>query len=418
MARYDKHTWVDGELITALLMNHHEEALKNFAENIIDIQNIEDKIDASVLHIVPDSLRIVRYDELTDWDHTGIDKNAAQATARINIDAAALQSLASEYNIHKTYAVGDYCSYNNKLYCCKVAIGNINSQEFEVSNSMEVNGDTIWSTWMSEVSENPNEPTSYQLNLSLNGATSTDLISITNITAFNNDLTITANNNQLKLTYYGENDPGSVIITGILYHTGINNGTITIEAGETSKVQTPAVTNTWNSAQWDEVILTDKLITLAGKTQLVTTSSNGLMSSSDKSKLDEFLTASNYALKTEIDGIYKYIGSVSSVADLPSTEVEAGDVYNVVSDGMNYAWTGTEWDALGTSFTLPTATSDTLGGIKIGNGLSIDSGGAVSVTPGSGLPAVTSADNNSQLMVINGQWELVTLYESAAGHYF
>lgn len=32
---------------------------------------------------------------------------------------------------------------------------------------------------------------------------------------------------------------------------------------------------------------------------------------------------------------------------IPSDAFDNGNVYNVLSDGMNYAWTGTEWDALG-----------------------------------------------------------------------
>lgn len=43
---------------------------------------------------------------------------------------------------------------------------------------------------------------------------------------------------------------------------------------------------------------------------------------------------------------YHYKGSVNSVNDLPES-AEVGDVYNVIATGMNYAWTGTEWDALG-----------------------------------------------------------------------
>lgn len=44
---------------------------------------------------------------------------------------------------------------------------------------------------------------------------------------------------------------------------------------------------------------------------------------------------------------YKYKGSVATYADLPSSGQEVGDVYDVQTDGMNYAWNGTSWDALG-----------------------------------------------------------------------
>ena len=55
--------------------------------------------------------------------------------------------------------------------------------------------------------------------------------------------------------------------------------------------------------------------------------------------------------KSEIDGkvssVYKYKGTVATYGDLPDTDLTIGDVYNVESDGSNYAWTGTEWDKLG-----------------------------------------------------------------------
>lgn len=52
-------------------------------------------------------------------------------------------------------------------------------------------------------------------------------------------------------------------------------------------------------------------------------------------------------------GVYKFKGTVTNYSDLPSTNNQVGDVYNVSSlDGMNYAWTGTDWDALGASVDL------------------------------------------------------------------
>ena len=84
----------------------------------------------------------------------------------------------------------------------------------------------------------------------------------------------------------------------------------------------------------------------AAKTN-ATTATAGLMSAADKTKLDAFGDASTYALKSDITAMYKYKGSVATVADLPATNNTAGDVYNVEATGMNYAWTGKDWDALG-----------------------------------------------------------------------
>lgn len=88
-----------------------------------------------------------------------------------------------------------------------------------------------------------------------------------------------------------------------------------------------------------------------------TTTAKGLMSSADKTKLNGFSSADNYALKSEIVGMYKYKGSVATVSKLPSTGNTAGDVWNVEDGGMNYAWTGTAWDSLGEIFTITSITN-------------------------------------------------------------
>lgn len=59
----------------------------------------------------------------------------------------------------------------------------------------------------------------------------------------------------------------------------------------------------------------------------------------------------------KLTGVYSYKGSKNTYADLPSDAIE-GDVWNVVAAngnipaGTNYAWNGTEWDALGGSIDL------------------------------------------------------------------
>ena len=85
---------------------------------------------------------------------------------------------------------------------------------------------------------------------------------------------------------------------------------------------------------------------------VATASSNGLMSKADFSKLAAFGEASTYALKTDITGLYKYKGSVASYDKLPTSGQTTGDVYNVETDGQNYAWTGSAWDSLGGIFTI------------------------------------------------------------------
>ncbi|MBQ8094880.1 MAG: hypothetical protein IJ242_15105 [Clostridia bacterium] len=84
----------------------------------------------------------------------------------------------------------------------------------------------------------------------------------------------------------------------------------------------------------------------------VTQSAAGLMSATDKAKLDAFGSADTYALKSDITNVYRYKGSVAKVEDLPNTGNTPGDVYDVQERGINYAWTGTAWDPLGELFAV------------------------------------------------------------------
>lgn len=90
---------------------------------------------------------------------------------------------------------------------------------------------------------------------------------------------------------------------------------------------------------------------------------NGLMSSTDKKKLDGFLSASSYALKTDLAGLYKYKGSITS-ASLPTANQIVGDTYNLTDAseygpaGTNVAWTGEAWDALGGLLVINSLSND------------------------------------------------------------
>lgn len=69
------------------------------------------------------------------------------------------------------------------------------------------------------------------------------------------------------------------------------------------------------------------------------------------------------ALKSELSSVYRFKGSVTNFASLPAGENEAGDVWNVEAGGMNYAWTGTEWDALGESFQIESISNEEIDAI-------------------------------------------------------
>ena len=146
-------------------------------------------------------------------------------------------------------------------------------------------------------------------------------------------------------------------------------------------------------------------------------------------KADVATTLSGYGItdaytKTEVDSklsaVYKFKGTVESIDSLPSSGNTVGDVYNVEDTGANYAWTESGWDKLSetidlsgyatktelnnkvdkvtgkglstedytstekqklaglSNYTLPTASSSILGGVKIGDNLSIDANGVLS----------------------------------------
>lgn len=77
---------------------------------------------------------------------------------------------------------------------------------------------------------------------------------------------------------------------------------------------------------------------------------SGFITSSTDTLTNYYKKSETYN-KTEIDSkissVYKYKGSVASYGDLPSEDLTIGDVYNVETDGSNYAWNGVTWDKLG-----------------------------------------------------------------------
>ena len=121
---------------------------------------------------------------------------------------------------------------------------------------------------------------------------------------------------------------------------------VAIKTKDTDQDASIAAIKTKNADQDSSItnILTT-ISTLATKTYVDT---------QDAATLASAKTYTDDQLSSKLSSVYKYKGSVSTYADLPaSTDVSIGDVYNVVKgdtstkDGMNYAWTGTGWDALG-----------------------------------------------------------------------
>ena len=76
---------------------------------------------------------------------------------------------------------------------------------------------------------------------------------------------------------------------------------------------------------------------------------SGAISTALANSGDAYQTASDVssAISTAVSSAYKYKGSVANQAALPAG-ADTGDVYDTQDTGMNYAWNGSAWDALGT----------------------------------------------------------------------
>lgn len=129
-----------------------------------------------------------------------------------------------------------------------------------------------------------------------------------------------------------------------------------------------------------------------------TTSNNGLMSSSDKAKLDTLPTnatlASTYAKKSDITTLFSFKGSVASQSNLPTASASTlGHVYNVTDTGMNYVGiqdgSTYKWDAFGSAFSITDITDAQIDDI-------IDEY-PMNTTLGSNVEAMTTSDVNAIL---------------------
>ena len=146
------------------------------------------------------------------------------------------------------------------------------------------------------------------------------------------------------------------------------NDYTTAEKNKLAGIATGAEVNVnadWNATSGDAQIL-NKPTTLAGY---------GITNAYTKTETDLMMTA-----------VYKYKGVVSTSANLPSTGMIVGDVWNVTDTNINYAWDGSAWDPLGgvvgADVSLATPTTDGLlsasGFVKLSG---IAAGAEVNVNP-------------------------------------
>lgn len=114
----------------------------------------------------------------------------------------------------------------------------------------------------------------------------------------------------------------------------------------------------------------------------------------------------------KVSNTYKFKGSVNTYDDLPGA-ADSGDVYNVLSNGANYAWTGTEWDELGAtinldSYALKTEVDKKQDKLTAGNGITI-TGNVISSTSDVDLsnyytaPQINTLLSQKQVALISGK---------------
>lgn len=89
-----------------------------------------------------------------------------------------------------------------------------------------------------------------------------------------------------------------------------------------------------------------------GEVDLSDYSTTTEMNTAIQTAADAALASAKEYTDSKVSSVYRYKGSVASEADLPTSDLTVGDVYNLEDTGMNVAWTGEAWDELGTTVDL------------------------------------------------------------------
>lgn len=180
-----------------------------------------------------------------------------------------------------------------------------------------------------------------------------------------------------------------------------------IKSTLTQKVNYTDLTNYYTKKEADAEFATkDELNTKVDATELSDVATSGSYNDlTNKPTINNVTLSGNIALSQL---------SIASTSDLETKQdkLTAGTNITIV-DNVISATTGQE-------YTLPIASSDTLGGIKIGTGLSIDDDGVVTVTSGpSGTTDYTQLTNKPQInsIELTGNKSLSDLGIQPAGNY-
>ena len=152
----------------------------------------------------------------------------------------------------------------------------------------------------------------------------------------------------IRITFQGTDSSGKHIITEA-------SGTplTVVEAGDVvdgSEPQPDPTIDEWHQAYADAMAAASDAASAAEQI-------SEILHGTDAQTLEELIAALGSALR--------YKGSVATYADLPE-DAEQGDTYNVAAAygdypaGTNWAWTGTQWDALGGSMANATQSASGL----------------------------------------------------------
>ena len=154
-----------------------------------------------------------------------------------------------------------------------------------------------------------------------------------------------------------------------------------IEAGANNYTLPAATTSALGGVKVGSNLAVDANGVLSGDYSAATTSANGLMSSTDKAKLDgiaEGATAVTVdsAISSTSTNPVENQAIYTALAGKVDTETGKGLSSNDYTDTEKTKLAGIEAGA--NAYTLPAATTSTLGGVKVGSNLAVDANGVLS----------------------------------------
>ena len=370
-------------------------AMKVFDENSIDEGhlsyckedgNIYQYKSANSTDATTGRWRIFKTDIVVDAALNGTSKNPIQNKAvfdalKLKADAVALDKYQYKYNraivLDKSYKYselrGDYDIIDLNGYILSIDNNEYNIfAEYCINgyirikvNGIEINGCIIKDTYISadsNITFDIAEATFY--NCEISGATiANSAAKFNNCKLFNCTFaTVPIMNNckiiSPKITAGTVDDIGSmcnVIIDDVLYKNAKIKNNKFVEVGFEADIDNPTMQGNAPSCEAVKGALQLK----ADKTQLNDLATKTELSSkADKTQLNNYVTTATanttYAKKSDITNIYKFKGTKTNYADLPTTNRVTGDVWNIINAdtghgikaGDNVAWNGTAWDNL------------------------------------------------------------------------